>query len=133
MDLIVCINYFSKWSEAKPITGETVPAIAQILYKMMCRHGCFAIQINDHDKEFFSEVSDEIHLLTVVQQLVTSAYHPQSNALVERQNRTIKNSFVKVLEENPLKWPSLIKGMLFAHRVSKHSSTKYSPFKLPCN
>ena len=23
--------------------------------------------------------------------------------------------------------------MLFAHRVSKHSSTKYSPFKLPYN
>ena len=37
---------------------------------------------------------------------------------------------VKVLKENPLKWPSIIEGVLFAHRVSKHSSAKYSSFKL---
>ena len=49
------------------------------------------------------------------------------------QSRTTKNSFVKVLEENPLKWPSIIKEVLFAHRVSKHSSTKHSPFKLLYN
>ena len=40
---------------------------------------------------------------------------------------------MKVLEENPLKWPSLIDGVIFAHRVSKHSSTKYFPFKLLYN
>ena len=29
---------------------------------------------------------------------MTTAYHPQSNDLVERQNRTIKNALVKVLD-----------------------------------
>ena len=75
-------------------------------------------------------MSDGLHLLIGVQQRVTSAYHPQSNGLVERQKKTIKNSLVKVLEENPLKWPSINGGVLFTNRVSKHSSTKYSPFKL---
>ena len=37
---------------------------------------------------------------------------------------------MKVLEENLLKWPSIIVGVLFAHRVSKHPSTKHSPFNL---
>ena len=131
--LIVCIDYFSKWSEAKPIKDKTAPTIAQFVYEMMCRHGCFAIQINDQGREFVNEVSDELRRLTGVVQRITSAYHPQSNGLVERQNRTIKNSLVKILENNPRHWPYIMEGVLFAHRVSKHSSTKYSPFKLLYN
>ena len=61
---------------------------------------------------------------------MTSAYHPQANGLVERQNRTIKDSLVKVLEDNYEMWPHIIEGILFAHRFSRHSLTKYSPFKM---
>ena len=78
-------------------------------------------------------MSDELHLLTGVQQRATSLYHTQSNGLVERQKRTITNSLVNVLEENPLKWPSIIEGVLIVHRVCKHSSTKYFPIKLLYN
>ena len=45
--LIVCIDYFSKWSEAKPIHDKSAPTVSQFLYELICRHGCFAIQIND--------------------------------------------------------------------------------------
>jgi len=88
----------------------------------MCRHGCFEIQINDQGREFVNEVCKQLHELTGVEQRVTSAYHPQANGLVERQNRTIKNSLVKVLEDNHEMWPQVIEGILFAHRVSRHSS-----------
>ena len=53
--------------------------------------------------------------------------------MVERQNLTIKNSLVKVLEDNPEMWPQIIEGILFVYRVSQHSSTKYSPFMLMYN
>ena len=65
--------------------------------------------------------------MTGVEQRITSAYHPQANGLVERQNRTIKNALVKVLSDHQ-EWPSILEGVLFAHRVTKHNSTKYSPF-----
>ena len=99
----------------------------------MCRHGCFDVQINDQGREFVNQVCDKLHKLTGVEQRVTSAYHPQANGLVERQNRTIKNSLVKVLEDNHEMWPHIIEGILFAHRVSRHSSTKYSPFMMLYN
>ena len=79
---------------------------------MMCSYGCFAVQTNDQGREIVNEVSDELQLLADVKQWVTRAYRLQSSDLVERQNRTIKNSFVKVLEENPLKWSSIIEGVL---------------------
>ena len=93
--IIVLIDYFSKWSDAKPTKDKSAPTVAQFLYEVMCRHGCFDIQINDQFREFVvNQVCDELHKLTGVEQRVTSAYHPQVNGLVERQNRTIRNSLV---------------------------------------
>ena len=62
--LIVCIDYFSKWSEAKPIHDKFSPTAAQFLYELTCRHDCFAIQIIDQDREFRNKVADEIHSIT---------------------------------------------------------------------
>ena len=53
--------------------------------------------------------------------------------MVERQNGTIKNRLVNVLEDNPEMWLQIIEGIIFAHRISRHSSTKYSPFMLMYN
>ena len=60
-------------------------------------------------------------------------YHHQANGLVEGHNQTIKNSLVKVLRDNHEMWPHIIEGILFAYRVSRHSSTKYSPFMMLYN
>ena len=38
-----------------------------------------------------------------------------------------------VLDGNPCDWHNIIEGVLFAHRVSKHTSTKFSPFFLMYN
>ena len=81
---IVCIYCSSNWSEAKPIADRATSTIAQFLYEMMCRHGSFAIQINDQGKEFVKEVPDELHLLTGVQQRVTGGYRDQCIGLVQR-------------------------------------------------
>ena len=128
--VIVLIDYFSKWPEVKPTKDKSAPTIAQFLWEVMCWHGCFEIKINNQGWEFVNEVCKQLHELTRVDQRVTSAYHPQAKGLLEHQNRTIKNSLVKVLEDNPEMWPQIIEGILFAYRVCRHSSTKYSPFIL---
>ena len=131
--LIVCIDYFSKWSEAKPVKDKSAETVATFLYEIICRHGCMRIQINDQGKEFVNEVMTALLAMAGVDQRITSAYHPQANGLVERQNRTIKDSLVKVPNEHAPEWPYVIEGILFAHRVSKHSSTKFTPFFLMYN
>ena len=95
-------------------------SVALFLYKVICRHGCFQIQINDQGREFVNSVSIALHNMTGVQQRVTSAYHPQANCLVERQNQTIKKAIIKVLNENVLGWVSVLDGILFALRVKVH-------------
>ena len=115
--LIECIDYFSKWSEAKAVKDKSAPTVAKFLYEIICRHGCMRIQVNDQGKEFVNEVFENLHKMAGTEQQITSAYHPQSNGLCKRQNRTIKNSLVNVMEEKVKEWPNIIDGILFSHRV----------------
>ena len=75
-------------------------------------------------------MSSELHRLIGIEQRVTSAYHPQANGLVERTNRTIQSSVLKVLNQKPEDWPDALPGVLFSYNTSRHKSTIYSPFFL---
>lgn len=129
--IVVAIDYFSKWSEAKALPDKSAESVARFLYDdVICRHGCPLIHITDQGREFTNKLISELFRLTGTQQRVTTAYHPQANGLVERQNRTIKNCLLKVLQDNSKRWPNILQGVLFAHRTTQHCSTGYSPFQI---
>ena len=55
---IVCIGYFSKWSEGKAVKDKSAPTVAKILYEII---GCMRIQINGQGKQFVNEVSENLY------------------------------------------------------------------------
>ena len=65
--VIVLIDYFSKWSEVKPTKNKYASTVAQFLYEVMCRHGCFDVQIDDQGREFVNQVCGELHKLIGVE------------------------------------------------------------------
>jgi len=94
--VVVAIDYFSKYSEARAIDNKSASNVARfLLEEIICRHGCPSIQINDQGREFCNSVSDELHRLTGVKQRVTSAYHPQ--VIIELQYTIIKNYYVNMI------------------------------------
>lgn len=128
--ICVVVDYFSKWVEAKPIQTKTAEEVATFLYELICRLGCVSVQINDQGREFCNAVCTKLHKLTGTKQRVTSAYHPQANGLVERQNRTIQGSLLKVLGSKQERWPDALQGVLFAFRTARHKSTGQTPFQM---
>ncbi|XP_065675438.1 uncharacterized protein LOC136091655 [Hydra vulgaris] len=128
--ICVVVDYFSKWVEAKPIYNKSAEEVSRFLYELICRHGCTSIQINDQGREFCNKVSENLFDLTGTCQRITSAYHPQANGLVERANRTIQGSMLKVLNGEQEKWPLSLDGILFAFRTTRHKSTGVTPFQI---
>ena len=125
---ITLTDYFSKWAEAMPVPTKEASHVTDFLYKMIFRHGCPEEIISDQAREFCNQVIIRLEKLTGFQHRVTSAYHPQSNGLDERMNRTLKGALQKLVNEKQEDWDQLLDNVLFAYRTSRQASTKYTPF-----
>ena len=95
----VYIDYFPKWSEAKPLEDKLAESVSLFLYEIICRHGYLRIQINHQGREFVNDFITKLHEMNGVDKRINSTIqHPQANGHCERQNRTIKDSLVKVFD-----------------------------------
>ena len=65
-----------------------------------------------------------------VKKINTTAYHPQTNGLTERFNKTICQVLSMYCESNQSDWDEYIPTALFAYRVSSHETTLKSPFEV---
>jgi len=54
--VVVGIDYFTKWSEARPIKDKSAVTVARV---SLC-HGCPKIQISDQGREFVNKLNDEL-------------------------------------------------------------------------
>ncbi|KAK3924427.1 Pol polyprotein, partial [Frankliniella fusca] len=128
--VVVAIDYISKYSHAKALENKSAGEVARFIFEWICLFGCPKVVINDQGREFVNEVGEHLFHMTGTHQRITSAYNPQANGHVERQNAEIVCKLLKVLRQNISKWPSILDGIMFAHRVQKQQSTGYSPFFL---
>jgi hypothetical protein len=62
--------------------------------------------------------------------LSSSPYYTQANGQTESSNKTLIKLIKKKIEENPKRWHNVLSGALWAHHISKHSTTKVTPFEL---
>ncbi|CAG2221751.1 unnamed protein product [Mytilus edulis] len=69
-------------------------------------------------------------LVTEFQGKVSSSYHPQTNSVAERTNKTIIQCMRTLVHENQLNWPELLPGILKAFRMTPSASLEFSPFYL---
>ena len=128
--ILVVMDYFTKWPEAKALKEATSEKVVEFLYKeIICRHGCPKVIISDNGSHFRNKVVDELCEKYEIKHNFTSPYHPQSNGLVERFNRTLCESLAK-LSNQEKHWDEFIESALFAYRTTKHSTTKYTPYYL---
>ena len=124
-------EYLTKWVEARALPEATAENVAEFLFKeIVCRIGPPKILLSDQGTHFTAKVIGELCRLCEIQQNLTTAYHPQTNGLTERFNKTLCEGLGKYSYERKKDWDVYITSMLFAYRTLKHSTTKQEPYYL---
>lgn len=89
--LLTCVDRFTRWVEAVPIADITADTIAHaFLYNWVARFGAPSTVTTDRGRQFESALFANITRLIGTSRIRTTAYHPQSNGMVERFHRQLK-------------------------------------------
>src|SRR6266498_1863001 len=97
--IVVAMDYFSRWPEARPLTHANARQVAKFIYEeIICRFGAPRVLQSDRGTHFVNEVIQELTDKFWIWHSLFSPYHSQSNRLVERFNRTLYEGLAKVAE-----------------------------------
>ena len=129
--VVVFMDYLTKWPEVFATQDQSALTIAKLfVQEVVCRHGVPSQLLSDRGKAFLSQLMMEVCRVLGVKKVNTTAYHPQTDGLVERFNRTLINMLAKRVERHGQDWDHHLLFTLFAYRASLQESTQESPFLL---
>src|SRR6266540_359760 len=128
--IVVAIDYFTKYPEARALANANARNIANFLYEdIICRHGCPRKIISDRETHFNNQVIENLLKRFKIRHNLLTPYHPKTNGLVERFNKTLCESLAKLNEERE-NWDEYISLTLFAYRTKINKSMQFTSFYL---
>ena len=129
--LLVIMDYFTKWCEAFPTKDQRASTVAEVLVsRVFSRFGPPAIIHSDQGRNFESHLMHEICRLMGIHKSRTTAYHPQCDGQVERQNRTLQNILSSFVSQHKDDWDNWVALAVYAYNTSCHESTGFSPYEM---
>ncbi|GFW56808.1 hypothetical protein TNCV_160381 [Trichonephila clavipes] len=88
--IIVCTDYSTRYAITKSLPTAEVDEIAKfLLEEIVLRHGAPRVIITDRGAVFRSRLVSSLVDLCNIDHRFTTAYHPQTNGLTERFNKTL--------------------------------------------
>src|SRR6266496_3592160 len=128
--IVVAIDYFTKYPEARALTNANAKSVANFIYEnIICRHGCPRKIISNRGIHFNNQVIEKLLERFKIRYNLSTSYHPKTNGLIERFNKTLYESLAKLNEERE-NWDEYITPTLFAYRTKINKSTQFIPFYL---
>jgi hypothetical protein len=129
--ILVIVDRYTRYAEAVAVPDTSAKTSAEtIVQYIICRYGMFDVLLSDRGSGFMSEIFKHVMKLFGVKQIKTTAYHPKSNGVVERFNKTLKKMLKLWVNKQHTDWDVLLPFALFAYNSSVHSTLKETPFYL---
>ena len=126
--IVVVSDYFTKWTEALPMPNMEACTVAKLLVEeIFCRVGVPQIVHSDQGRQFESNLFQEMCKLFGIEKTRTTPYHPQSDGMVERFNRTLATMLTAYVSSNQKDWDEQLPYVMMAYRSADHETTGMSP------
>ena len=126
--VLVMIDHFTKYAEAAPcMTASAEETCDHLINVWIARHGCPITFQSDNGKAFVGDLMKELMKRSQVAQAHSTTYQPQTNGLVERQNRTLVSMLRVYCSRYMDDWDKHLPQVMGAYNSTEHSTTGISP------
>ncbi len=127
--LFTCIDRYTRWTEVVPMTNMTAESCARALMAgWISRFGVPNSIMSDRGAQFESSLWSSLMNLLGIKRNRTTAYHPQSNGIIERFHRQLKASLMARL--NGPNWHDDLPIVMLGIRTSLKEDLKCSSAEL---
>nr|GFB21305.1 reverse transcriptase domain-containing protein [Tanacetum cinerariifolium] len=128
--ILVAVDYFSKWVEAKALPTNDARVICKFLKSLFARFGTPRAIINDRGTDFFNDQFAKVMLKYGVTHRLATAYHPHTSEQVEGSNHGLKRILERTVGENRASWSDKLGDALWAFRTAFKTPIGCTPYKL---
>ena len=129
--ILVISDYYTKWTEAHAMPNMEASTVAEIVVKeVFSRFGVPATIHSDQGSQFESELFTEMCELLWIQKTRTTPYHPKSDGMVERFNKTLATMLSAYVSDHHNDWDVLLPYVMMAYRSAIHETTGCTPNRL---
>ncbi|GFX52892.1 transposon Ty3-I Gag-Pol polyprotein [Trichonephila clavipes] len=101
-----------------------------LLEEIVPRHGAPRVIITDRGAVFRSRLVSSLVDLCNIDHRFTTAYHPQTNGLTERFNKTLADMLSMYVDVEQKNWDEILPFVTFAYNTAKQETTGFTPFYL---
>ncbi|GFX33129.1 hypothetical protein TNCV_5042971 [Trichonephila clavipes] len=115
--IIVCTDYSTRYA-------------IFLLEEIVLRHGAPRVIITDRGAVFRSRLVSSLVDLCNIDHRFTTAYHPQTNGLTERFNKTLADMLSMYVDVEQKNWDEILPFVTFAYNTAKQETTGFTPFYL---
>ncbi|GKV19151.1 hypothetical protein SLEP1_g29444 [Rubroshorea leprosula] len=129
--LVVAVDYFTKWIEAKPLSTTTERKIEEFLFNsVLCRFGIPKRIIADNGPQFRAAALRSFCNDYGIELALTSVYTPQSNGQAESANKIVLRGLKTRVLAPHSNWVDELNKVLWSCRTTPSSATGETPFSL---
>ena len=129
--VLVTVDYFTKWTEVVHLINMTHREIIEfIIEHIIHRFGFPQTLTTDQGSSFISKEVRDFAESYKIKILNSSPYYAQANGQTESSNKILIKLIKNKIEENPRRWHEVLSEALWAHRISRHTAIKVTPFEL---
>ena len=109
--MLVVVDHFTKWVQLFAMETQTAEDVAKRLMLVFYRHGIPETILSDQGTNFQSVLLAELYELLNIHKVRTSPYHPQTDGLTERLNRTLQAMLACYVEKEQKDWETFLRSL----------------------
>ena len=129
--LVVGIDYFTKWVEAKALTTITEKNIRNFVWRnIVCRYRIPRVLVSDNGRQFENNAFRDFCSELGIKNHYSSPAHPQANGQVEVTNRSLIKIIKTQLKGAKGIWPDELPSVLWEYRTTAKTPIRETPFQL---